>query len=77
MPLDALDVQHLTALYPTGAGVHDISFSVPRGSFTVLTGPIGSGKSTLLRAMLGLAHQAEVTGDVCGTASGSKTVPRS
>jgi ATP-binding cassette, subfamily B, bacterial len=30
----------------------------------VLTGPIGSGKSTLLRAVLGLAHQAEVTGDV-------------
>ena len=36
--------------YPTGAGVHDIDFSVRRGSFTVLTGPIGSGKSTLLRA---------------------------
>jgi ATP-binding cassette subfamily B protein len=64
VPLDALDVQHLTALYPTGAGVHDISFVVPRGSFTVLTGPIGAGKSTLLRAVLGLAHQAEVTGDV-------------
>jgi ATP-binding cassette subfamily B protein len=64
VPLDALDVHHLTALYPTGAGVHDISFSVPRGSFTVLTGPIGSGKSTLLRAILGLAHQADVTGDV-------------
>ena len=46
------------------AGVHDVSFIVPRGSFTVLTGPIGSGKSTLLRAMLGLAHQADVTGDV-------------
>ena len=57
-------MHHLTALYPTGAGVHDVSFIVPRGSFTVLTGPIGSGKSTLLRAMLGLAHQADVTGDV-------------
>ena len=64
VPLDALHVQHLSALYPTGAGVHDVSFSVPRGSFIVLTGPIGSGKSTLLRAMLGLAHQADVTGDV-------------
>ena len=50
--------------YPTGAGIHDVTFSVQRGSFTVLTGPIGSGKSTLLRALLGLAHQAEVTGDV-------------
>lgn len=64
VPLDSLDVQHLSALYPTGAGVHDVSFSVARGSFVVLTGPIGSGKSTLLRAVLGLAHQADVTGGV-------------
>jgi ATP-binding cassette subfamily B protein len=64
VPLDVLDVRHLSAVYPSGAGVHDVSFRVPRGSFIVLTGPIGSGKSTLLRAVLGLAHQAEVTGDV-------------
>ena len=64
VPLEALDVRHLSATYPSGAGVHDISFSVARGSFVVLTGPIGSGKSTLLRAMLGLAHQATVTGEV-------------
>ena len=64
VPLDVLDVRNLTATYPTGAGVRDISFSVRRGSFVVLTGPIGSGKSTLLRAVLGLAHQARSTGDV-------------
>ena len=62
--LDVLDVRRLSAYYPSGNGVHDISFSIPRGSFTVLTGPIGSGKSTMLRALLGLAHQATVTGDV-------------
>jgi ATP-binding cassette subfamily B protein len=64
VPLDVLDVRHLTARYRSGYGVNDVSFSVRRGSFTVITGPIGSGKSTLLRALLGLAHQAEVTGDV-------------
>jgi ATP-binding cassette, subfamily B, bacterial len=64
VPLDILDVRCLSAHYPSGVGVQDISFSVRRGSFIVLTGPIGSGKSTLLRAVLGLAHQAEVTGDV-------------
>jgi ATP-binding cassette, subfamily B, bacterial len=64
VPLDVLDVRGLGAHYPSGAGVSDISFSVRRGSFVVLTGPIGSGKSTLLRAVLGLAHQAEVTGEV-------------
>ncbi|MDP9463954.1 MAG: ABC transporter ATP-binding protein/permease [Actinomycetota bacterium] len=64
LALEVLDVQRLSALYPVGNGVRDISFSVRRGSFTVLTGPIGSGKSTLLRAVLGLAHQAEVSGEV-------------
>jgi ATP-binding cassette subfamily B protein len=64
IPLDVLDIRRLDAHYPTGAGVSDITFSVRRGSFTVLTGPIGSGKSTLLRAVLGLAHQADVTGDI-------------
>jgi ATP-binding cassette subfamily B protein len=64
VPLDVLDVRNLTARYPSGAGVGDISFSVRRGSFVVLTGPIGSGKSTLLRAVLGLAHQADVAGEV-------------
>ena len=35
-----------------------------RGEFVVLTGPVGSGKSTLLRAVLGLAWQADVAGEV-------------
>jgi ABC-type multidrug transport system fused ATPase/permease subunit len=64
VPLDVFEVRHLSASHLAGTGVDDITFSVRRGSFTVLTGPIGSGKSTLLRALLGLAHQAEVSGDV-------------
>lgn len=35
-------------------GIVDVSFTLQRGSFTVVTGRIGSGKSTLLRALLGL-----------------------
>lgn len=39
--------------------LQDVSFSLPRGSFTVVAGPTGSGKSTLLRALAGLIpHQA-------------------
>lgn len=34
--------------------LENISFTVPRGSFTVITGKIGSGKTTLLRVLLGL-----------------------
>ena len=35
-------------------GIADISFTLPRGSFTVITGRIGSGKTTLLKTLLGL-----------------------
>ncbi|MCB8985992.1 MAG: ABC transporter ATP-binding protein [Ardenticatenaceae bacterium] len=38
-------------------GIHDISLTIPRGSFTVITGRIGSGKTTLLRVLLGLLPQ--------------------
>jgi ATP-binding cassette, subfamily B, bacterial len=50
-----LEVRNLTYLHPgSDRGVHDVSFGVARGSFTVITGQIGSGKTTLLRAILGL-----------------------
>jgi len=53
--LDTLEVIGLTLRYPeSGRGIQDISFTLKRGSLTVITGRIGSGKTTLLRAMLGL-----------------------
>ncbi|MBE2220609.1 MAG: ABC transporter ATP-binding protein [Anaerolineae bacterium] len=36
------------------SGISNISLTLPRGSFTVITGRIGSGKTTLLRTLLGL-----------------------
>src|SRR5690349_11599861 len=43
--------------YGTGPEVlHDISFTLERGSFHFLTGPSGAGKSSLLRLMY-LAHR--------------------
>ncbi|MCA9936513.1 MAG: ABC transporter ATP-binding protein, partial [Anaerolineales bacterium] len=41
------------------SGIHDISFTVPRGSFTVITGRIGAGKTTLLKVLLGLLPPQE------------------
>jgi multiple sugar transport system ATP-binding protein len=41
--------------YPNGfVAIHEASFTVPHGSFTVLVGPSGCGKSTLLRMVAGL-----------------------
>jgi ATP-binding cassette subfamily B protein len=62
--LERLDVVDLSATFPTGGGVRGVSFSLGRGDMVVITGPIGSGKTTLLRAVLGLAWQARVTGEV-------------
>src|SRR5262245_40087032 len=53
--LESLEVCGLTFRHPdSGRGVEEISFSLRRGSLTVITGRIGSGKTTLLRALLGL-----------------------
>jgi ATP-binding cassette, subfamily B, bacterial len=53
--LEVLEVRGLTCLHPeSGRGVEGVSFSLRRGSLTVVTGRVGSGKTTLLRALLGL-----------------------
>jgi ATP-binding cassette subfamily B protein len=53
--LEAIEVRDLTFRYPGGdRGIDSISFTIERGSFTVITGRIGAGKTTLLRVLLGL-----------------------
>lgn len=55
VPLRQLQVERLGFRYPDGdSGVTDVSFSLPRGSMTVITGRVGAGKTTLLRVLLGL-----------------------
>lgn len=50
-----LAVVDLSYCYPgSSRGIEAISFSLCRGSLTVITGPVGSGKTTLLRVLLGL-----------------------
>lgn len=51
IPLVRLDVDGLTVL---ARGLLDVTFSVPRGSLTVITGPVGSGKTSVLRGVIGL-----------------------
>ncbi|MCX6091667.1 MAG: ABC transporter ATP-binding protein [Candidatus Bipolaricaulota bacterium] len=58
--LERLTVERMT-VRPSGSApgaegfaLDDVSFSVARGEFVVVTGRIGSGKTTLLRGLLGL-----------------------
>ena len=54
-PFSELTVEGLSYRHPGAEeGVHDVSFTVRRGEFVVVTGRVGSGKSTLLRVLLGL-----------------------
>ena len=53
--LKAVDVCNLTYHFPNGEnGIEGASFTLRRGTLTVITGRIGSGKTTLLRTLLGL-----------------------
>jgi ATP-binding cassette subfamily B protein len=53
--LEHLEVRDLTYRHPaSGRGVKDVSFTLRRGTLTVVTGRVGAGKTTLLHAVLGL-----------------------
>jgi len=58
--LEALEVVGVTLRHPgSDRGIENVSFILPRGGLTVVTGRIGSGKTTLLRAVLGLLQPQE------------------
>ena len=42
---------NVTATYPNGSGIFNISFEVKKSEMLFLMGPTGSGKSTLLKAI--------------------------
>ncbi len=50
VPLITATVQGLTI---EARGLHDVSFVLPKGSLTVVSGPVGSGKTSLLRGVIG------------------------
>jgi ATP-binding cassette, subfamily B, bacterial len=57
--LESLKVRHLSYHYPnpeSPRGLEDVSFSLQRGDFVVITGRVGSGKSTLASILSGLLN---------------------
>ena len=53
--LEVLEARKLSYIYKeTQRGISGVNLTLPRGSFTVVTGRVGSGKTTLLRALVGL-----------------------
>lgn len=53
-PFKKLEISNLSYIYEsTGRGIDNISFTVKKNSFNVITGRIGSGKTTLLKTILG------------------------
>tara|TARA_B100001250_G_C19720922_1_gene753765 strand:- start:322 stop:969 length:648 start_codon:yes stop_codon:yes gene_type:complete len=43
--------ENVTAKYPEGHGIFNLSFSIDRGEIVFLMGPTGSGKSTVLKCI--------------------------
>ena len=62
VPLVRLDVTDLSVDFQGVRALDRATFSIRRGQFIVITGPIGAGKTTLLRAMLGQIHDAKLSG---------------
>ena len=50
----AVQFEHVSLAFDDRVVLRDISFSIPRGSMTILLGASGSGKSVVLKLVLGL-----------------------
>lgn len=48
-----LSLDGVSFRYPTGGGVHDLSFTIEPGEIVAIEGPNGAGKSTLVSLLLG------------------------
>lgn len=52
--MDVLSAENLSFSYDRDQILHGADFSLPKGSFSVITGPSGIGKSTILKLLLGV-----------------------
>ncbi len=64
-----IETKNLTFTYPSGtkSAVEDVSISIEKGDFVILTGPSGCGKTTLCRCFNGLIphfYGGKLEGDI-------------
>ena len=53
--MNIIEIQNLSHRFDDGSyGIKNISLTIQKGSFVVITGPNGSGKTTLMRHLNGL-----------------------
>jgi len=78
--LALIETKNLTFTYPGGTkpAIEDVSISIEKGDFVILTGPSGCGKTTLSRCFNGLIphfYGGKLEGDI--TVAGFKVTERS
>lgn len=74
--MQGISASGLTFAYDRDAVLDNVSFEIPKGGLTVITGSSGVGKSTLLKLMLGIYEPVNGTLEIV-TRNGRKTVSRS
>lgn len=52
----AVEFEHVSFAFDEQVVLDDVSFTVPKGTMTIIIGESGVGKSTLLKLILGLRH---------------------
>jgi ABC-type Mn2+/Zn2+ transport system ATPase subunit len=70
--VSAVELRGVGFSYDGTPALVDVSFDVPRGSFTALIGPNGAGKSTVLRLLLGLLRPQRGEVSVLGERPGRR-----
>lgn len=71
----AIEVSNLSFSYTEeGNTIQDVSFSIPKGSYTTIIGHNGSGKSTIAKLIIGLLKAQSGTIRILGTELTSETV---
>lgn len=71
----AIEVSNLSFSYTEeGNTIQDVSFSIPKGSYTTIIGHNGSGKSTIAKLIIGLLKTQSGTIRILGTELTPETV---